>query len=334
MEIIQTLNCGTNFSLLDEQMQYLLDSSVVGIRLNFNKFCGIQDIINWTELADIVMKYKGRYKFLYDIPYPYNKTRIQDYKLKEKRIRNNEIYELYFDILEYSKRQENTILLSSLDEMYSEEDVIYFGDGQGAFEIVKREKDKIIVKAITEFEIYKNKSITYGKSSIQCNLNEILSLINNVYSSGDYGCALSLVESSKEVRDFKRLINHNIELLAKIETPKSIENLDSIMLEADGVMVARGDLALLNKYYELYFIIEHIIKKGESYGKNLYMATDILQSMDSGRYIPSRSDIMDLSNIYLSKCDFIILGYNPSESIMKRKISVAGKIHDEIKKNT
>ena len=329
MEIIQTLNCGKNFSLLDEQLAYLQESDVTGIRLNFNKYSEEDDVKNLTALSDVVMKYKERYKFLYDIPYPYNKTRILDYNINGEIITEGEVYELYFDIAEFKKKDANAILLSPLEKLYDDEEVIYFGDGQGAFEVVKKENNRVIVKAIGDFDIYRRKSITYGKVNMQDNLGEILNIINKTHTSEDYGCALSLVENCKEIYNLKKLINSNISLIAKIETKESMKNLDSIIQESDGVMIARGDLALLNQYYKLYFMLENIIKSANYHGRQIYMATDILQSMDCGRYVPSRADIIDVTNTYVWQSDFVILGYHINMNVIRRKIFVAKQIYDE-----
>lgn len=151
-------------------------------------------------------------------------------------------------------------------------------------------------------------------------------MIGDVSSSLDYGCALSLVENEKDLSEFMGLADKKLQLVSKIETNESINNLEEIVKRSDGIMLARGDLALLNPYYNLFQILDNIIKMAKHYHKSVYLATDILQSLDCGRYIPSRSDIIDLSLACSWKCDYAILGYHPNTEILKRKINVAGQI--------
>ena len=135
----------------------------------------------------------------------------------------------------------------------------------------------------------------FDKGSINDKIEPVLNMIGNVCSTLDYGCALSLVENEKDLSEFMNLTDKKIQLVSKIETNESINNLEEIVKRSDGIMLARGDLALLNPYYNLFQTLDDIIKMAKHYHKSVYMATDILQSLDCGRYIPSRSDIMDLS---------------------------------------
>lgn len=147
-----------------------------------------------------------------------------------------------------------------------------------------------------------------------------------------YGCALSLVENEKDLSEFMNLTDKKIQLVSKIETNESINNLEEIVKRSDGIMLARGDLALLNPYYNLFQTLDDIIKMAKHYHKSVYMATDILQSLDCGRYIPSRSDIMDLSLACSWECDYVILGYHPNTEILKRKINAAEQICNGFKR--
>ena len=63
------------------------------------------------------------------------------------------------------------------------------------------------------------------------------------------------------------------------------------------------------------------------------MATDILQSLDCGRCIPSRSDIIDLSLACSWECDYVILGYHPNTEILKRKINATEQICNGFKRD-
>ena len=331
MELIQTINCGNDFSLLDSQLLKIMDSNISGIRLNLNKYNQNSEVDSLSRLIEIISKYKQRYKFLYDLPFPYNKTRILEYKITGDVIKKGKIYTVYFNRNDFIKAQENAVLLSKPKNSYNNSEVIYYGDGQGAFDVVKESRDKVVLKALCDFHIYNRKGITYGKGKINDKIEPVLKKIGDICSPLDYGCALSLVEDDQDISSFINLIGKKLQLVSKIETNESITNLEKIVEKSDGIMLARGDLALLNPYYNLFQILEAIIRTAKKSYKSVYMATDILQSMDCGRYVPSRSDIIDLSVACRWGCDYVILGYHPDTEILERKINAADKICSEFK---
>lgn len=326
MELIQTINCGNDLSLLDYQLKEIVDTNISGIRLNLNKYIQDSEIEGLSRLFEMVLTYKNRYKFLYDLPFPYNKTRIVEFKISGDFIKKDELYTLFFHKNEYLNEHENAILLSMPNNSYNNSNIIYYGDGQGAFEIIDEFKGKVIVKALCDFQIYKRKSITYGKGRIDQKIEPILKIIGDVVTTSDYGCALSLVEKDRDLCDFIELKKKNCNIVSKIETSESVCNLEQIVKKSDAIMIARGDLALLTPYYNLFNIMNEIIDMAQQQHKCIYMATDILQSMDCGRYLPSRSDIIDLSLACNCKCDYVILGYHPKTEILKRKINAAEQI--------
>lgn len=331
MELIQTINCGGDYSLLEFQLLEIIHSNISGIRLNLNKYIQSKEIEDLSILFKIISKYNDRYKFLYDIPFPYNKTRIIEFKINENIIEKDKIYTLYFHQNDFENASVNAILLSKLKKPYDNSMIVYYGDGQGSFEIINEEEEKVIVKALCDFQIYRRKSITYGKYSTKDKIKPVLNMISDVCASCDYGCALSLVENSQDIRNFSKMIETQLPIVSKIETQESMKNLDELIKKSDGIMLARGDLALLNPYYNLYLILDKIITMAKQYHKDIFMATDILQSMDYGRCIPSRSDIIDLSLACNWDCDYVILGYHPNTDILKRKINVAEQICNSYK---
>ena len=251
MELIQTINCGNDFSLLDSQLLKIMDSNISGIRLNLNKYNQNSEVDSLSRLIEIISKYKQRYKFLYDLPFPYNKTRILEYKITGDVIKKGKIYTVYFNRNDFIKAQENAVLLSKPKNSYNNSEVIYYGDGQGAFDVVKESRDKVVLKALCDFHIYNRKGITYGKGKINDKIEPVLKKIGDICSPLDYGCALSLVEDDQDISSFINLIGKKLQLVSKIETNESITNLEKIVEKSDGIMLARGDLALLAQHERL-----------------------------------------------------------------------------------
>ncbi|AEH51921.1 pyruvate kinase [Pseudothermotoga thermarum] len=124
----------------------------------------------------------------------------------------------------------------------------------------------------------------------------------------DYFC-VSFVKSSREIRNMRKFINsfdENTGILAKIETKKALDDLDQICKESDGIIVARGDLAVETSMEELPVIQKKVIEAAAAFGKPAIVATEILKSMMENPY-PSRAEVMDVANAILDGADALLL---------------------------
>ena len=121
--------------------------------------------------------------------------------------------------------------------------------------------------------------------------------------------ALSFVRAAKDVVKLKDLLktqNVEIPIIAKIEKPEALTNLDEILNEVDGVMVARGDLAVEISFAAVPAVQKEIIKKANCKGKLTIVATEMLSSMiDNPR--PTRAEASDVANALLDGTDVVML---------------------------
>lgn len=121
--------------------------------------------------------------------------------------------------------------------------------------------------------------------------------------------ALSFVGSAKDIEVLrKELKKRRIEagIVAKIERMDALENLDEIIDEADGVMVARGDLGVEIPIHEVPFWQKEIINKCREKGKPVITATQMLQSMIDSP-IPTRAEVSDVANAVYDGTDAVML---------------------------
>lgn len=135
--------------------------------------------------------------------------------------------------------------------------------------------------------------------------------------------ALSFVQTAKDVRDLKKILNkHNSQakIIAKIETTPAVKNIDEILAISDGAMVARGDMAVEVGVEKVPLIQKMIIKKCNELGKPVITATQMLDSMEESP-VPTRAEVSDVANAILDGTDGIMLsgesavGKYPVESI-------------------
>ena len=121
--------------------------------------------------------------------------------------------------------------------------------------------------------------------------------------------ALSFVRSAADVEDVRRIMREeNIfrPVIAKIEKPQAIENLDEVIAAFDGFMVARGDLGVEMPAEEVPFLQKKIIDKARLNAKPVIVATQMLESMISSP-TPTRAEVSDVANAILDGADAVML---------------------------
>lgn len=122
--------------------------------------------------------------------------------------------------------------------------------------------------------------------------------------------AASFVRNKEDILEIRRVLDekggHGVEIIAKIENQQSLENLDEILEVADGVMVARGDLAVEIPFYEVPIWQKTIISKSNQMGKPVIVATQMLESMITN-LTPTRAEASDVANAVYDKSSAIML---------------------------
>ena len=130
--------------------------------------------------------------------------------------------------------------------------------------------------------------------------------------NGVNAIALSFVKTAKDIQCVKDYIHSNqkrkrfIPIIAKLELPQAIDNLDSILDAADGVMVARGDLGVETSPSDVPIIQKEIIKAANLKAKVVITATQMLDSMISNPR-PTRAEASDVANAIFDGTDAVML---------------------------
>jgi len=117
--------------------------------------------------------------------------------------------------------------------------------------------------------------------------------------------ALSFVRTADDVKRARKLAN-GVPLVAKIERPEAVENIEAIAGAADGLMVARGDLAVEIEPEQLPVLQKKIVTAGNLARKVVIVATEMLASMVTNPR-PTRAELTDVGNAVLDGCDAAML---------------------------
>ena len=122
--------------------------------------------------------------------------------------------------------------------------------------------------------------------------------------------ALSFVREAKDIRELRAFLEkHNgdkIKIIAKIEDQEGVRNLEEIIAEADGVMVARGDLGVEINIEDLPNVQRRIVRLCHERGRRVIVATHLLESMIQNP-IPTRAEVTDVANAIYEEVDAIML---------------------------
>ncbi|MCD6174301.1 MAG: pyruvate kinase [Planctomycetes bacterium] len=121
--------------------------------------------------------------------------------------------------------------------------------------------------------------------------------------------SLSFVQRSKEIQTLKEYVQEKgspIKIIAKIEKPQAVENIESILYAADAIMVARGDLGVEMDLAQVPLVQKKITALCRRFAKPVIVATQVLQSMIENAS-PTRAEATDISNAVMECADAVML---------------------------
>ena len=194
---------------------------------------------------------------------------------------------------------------------------ILLDDGKLALEVVSTDgKKEFIAKVIHGGILSSKKGVNFPNTSISMpsltekDLEDLnFALENNVDWIG-----LSFVRSARDIIELKHIIldkKGKAKVIAKIEKPEAIEDIDNIIQESDGLMVARGDLGVELPMEQVPLLQKMIVQKCVQIGKPVIIATQMMESMITS-YTPTRAEVNDVANAVMDGADAVMLSAETS----------------------
>ena len=217
-------------------------------------------------------------------------------------------------------------------------DNVMVDDGKKRFEVISIKGNEVLCKIIVGGTTKGRRGVNLPDSDISvCSLTEkdIKDIDFGIKNKVDF-FAFSFIRRPEDVTCLRDILNtrkSKAKIIAKIETPQAVKNIDAILELCDGLMVARGDLAIEVPAEKVPLIQKMLIKKCNDAGKIVITATQMLESMIKAP-VPTRAEVSDIANAILDGTDAIMLseettlGEYPIEAV-----SVMSKVSLEIEHN-
>ena len=190
---------------------------------------------------------------------------------------------------------------------------ILLDDGKLMFEVVSTDKSKkVLAKVIQGGPLRSKKGVNLPNTSISLpalTKKDIKDAIFAIEQEVDW-IALSFVRHSTDLMDLQKLIEehskHKIPIVAKIEKPEAVENIDKIVAYCDGLMVARGDLGVEIPAHEVPLVQKQLVLRAKKARIPVIIATQMMETMISS-LTPTRAEVNDVANSVMDGADAVML---------------------------
>ena len=285
----------------------MIENGMNVARLNFSHGTHESHRATIKLVRSIAREMGVRVGFLQDLCGP----KIRLGKLPEEGVRL--IVGDYIALASTKEKCENALPVE-YDDLHKEVNIgerILLADGMMELRVTGIDGVKVICEVITGGVAYTKKGVNMPQSDLHVpafSEKDRVDLQMALEEKLDF-VALSFVRSAKDLEEIKGIIDkseHKPLLIAKIEKPQAVDNLEEILDVVNGVMVARGDLGVEMPLEEIPHVQKYIIKQAKKAGRITITATQMLASMVKAQR-PTRGETTDVANAVIDGTDALML---------------------------
>ena len=212
---------------------------------------------------------------------------------------------------------------------------ILVDDGKLMFEVISSDKEtEVVVKVIVGGALKSKKGVNLPNTAISLPAlteKDMADAVFAIEQKVDW-IALSFVRTPEDLRMLRDLIDqhsdYRVPVIAKIEKPEAVENIDSLIPYCDGLMVARGDLGVEIPMQEVPLIQKMLVNKAKKARIPVIIATQMMETMIENS-VPTRAEVNDVANSIMDGADALML--SGETSVGKNPIRVIQKMTEIIK---
>lgn len=177
-------------------------------------------------------------------------------------------------------------------------------------------KDEVVATVVHGGKLSSNKGVNLPntKISLPCLTPKDIEDLNFALKMNIPWIGLSFVRTARDIIELKHLITEaksDARVVAKIEKPEAIKEIDDILKVTDAIMVARGDLGVEIPFQQVPLIQKMLVKKSMKAGKPVIIATQMMESMIEN-ITPTRAEVTDVANAVLDGADAVMLSAETS----------------------
>jgi pyruvate kinase len=291
-----------------EILQGLIESGMDVARFNFSHGSHEEHAETMNHLKALSAQLGRRVSILQDLSGP--KMRIG--KLKKKRVELVPHSRLILTTREVPGDQnEISINHPELVEVLKTGDRILLADGELELQVISTSQTDINCEVVVGGRLFSNQGLNAPGVSLKKPVptqKDIDDLRFGISQGVDW-VAQSFVKSADEIKNLKSMVRQqgsDASVMAKLERQQALDDLDRILEEADGVMIARGDLGLEIPIQLVPLVQKEIIRKANLAGKPVVTATQMLESMMLNPR-PNRAEVADIANAIFDGTDAVML---------------------------
>ncbi len=292
-------------SATKEQLSALLDAGTDAFRVNFSHGTH-EEHKKRIKIIRSLEKEKGRLiSILADLQGP--KLRVGDFRDEKVLLKEGQKF-----VLDMNPKlgDETRVCLphKEIFEAVKPGDTLLVNDGYIALRVDKCSKQILETTVVVGGFISSHKGVNLPNTKL--NISAITKKdkedLKFALKTGVDWIGLSFVQKADDVRELKKLIDGKARVIAKLEKPSAIEDLENIVRETDAVMVARGDLGVECPIQTVPVLQKRIVKLCRKYAKPVIIATQMLESM-IGNPTPTRAEVSDVATAVYDGADTVML---------------------------
>ena len=278
-------------------------------RLNFSHGTHDEHLKNITTIRELNMELESNVAIMADLQGP--KLRIGEIENNSVELINGSEFRLVSEkCIGTSSKAYMSYELLPMDVNIGE--FILIDDGKIKLEVIEtNRKDTVVTRVIFGGKLSSKKGVNLPDTKVSLPSMTQKDLIDAAFAlehNVDW-IALSFVRNVMDLMDLKTLIKKHkktTQIIAKIEKPEALTQIDEIIDITDAIMVARGDLGVEVDFDQVPMIQKKIVEKCIKHSKPVIIATQMMESMITN-FRPSRAEAADVANAVLDGADTLML---------------------------
>ena len=304
-KIIATIGPASSSRLI---ISKLISKGANVLRINMSHFKTVKFFEKTVEIIKKESLKQNKYiGILMDLAGPKIRIDFNSNKSKSIQIEKNKKYTLGF-----SKGNDLKIDTDiKFEKIDYKESFVKVDDGKISFKVVSNNNNSLTLKSLNDGLVQNRKGINFPGIALDVrpltnkDKNHILLAVKHDID----WIALSFVRESTDLDFIMKIFqkeNKSIPVIAKIEKPEAILNLDSIINKFDGILIARGDLGVEVSLSKLPGLQKLIVEQCRKFKKPVIIATQMLESMIDNS-TPTRAEVNDVANAVYERVDAVML---------------------------